>query len=378
MSDATRSLATRLLSEDPWLRRLSLSKAITLLEGTTPGQVYQSELLLSHLLHHDKKPCFRLGIAGPPGAGKSTFVEALGLHLLNKGVTGSTLANSSKELGREDKEETDKEKESKKKLQESWFPENLAVVCVDPSSDRTGGAILGDKTRMTELSRDVRAFVRPSPIAGGSGALATRTDDVLRLIEATGNYELILIETVGLGQSEIEVKHCVDMLLLLVPPAGGDDLQGVKKGIIEEADIIAISKADGDLLKTARMTAADYKGAMAFNFMFDGKKTQVKLVSSQTGDGLADLWAEISCFRDKIMSEKVYEYSRQQQNHYWMWKNLQLLLEEKVEKDKNMQKRAHDLTEKMDEGSISPRVAARTLIDALSADTEGDNKEESA
>ncbi|ETI51742.1 LAO/AO transport system ATPase, variant 5 [Phytophthora nicotianae CJ01A1] len=200
--------------------RTALSRSITLVESTLKSDEEQAELLLDSVLtqrrslrpaHVDppELTSFRLGIAGPPGAGKSTFIETLGLFLTAQG-------------------------------------HKVAVLAIDPSSSRSGGSILGDKTRMEKLSNDPNAFVRPSPSRGTLGGVAQHTNEIVLLCEA-GGYDIILVESVGLGQSEIVIDDTVDMVMLLVSPAGGDDLQGQKKGIVEIADIVVVNKADGDL-----------------------------------------------------------------------------------------------------------------------------------
>jgi len=292
--------------------------------------------------------------AGPVGAGKSTLVEALGHYILNL----SSSDHSS----------------------DDWIPGSLAVVCIDPSSRRTGGSILGDKTRMPLLSANPRAFVRPAPAQGVLGGLAPRTDDVVRLLSQ--QYPLTILETVGLGQSEIEVKECVDLLILAVPPGGGDQLQGVKKGIVEVADLIVVTKADGHLLATAKTTAADYRGAMTFlhgivahlndddcrtssvtscdsNATFP---TQVLLVSAVNGEGLNSIWEAIGKFRQRQMDSGRLQIRRQEQGRYWMWKTLQSAVLEQIEKDPLIRNAADRLLQQLDASDIPPRVAATELL----------------
>jgi LAO/AO transport system kinase len=255
-----------------------------------------------------------------------------------------------------------------------WKPNSLAVVCIDPSSLRTGGSILGDKTRMTVLSADPRAFVRPAAAQGVLGGLAPRTDDVLRLLSQ--QYPLTLLETVGLGQSEVEVQESVDMLVLVVPPGGGDDLQGVKKGIVEVADMIIVTKADGALLSTAKHTAADYLGAMKFlnNVTTNlddctncswSRPTDVLLASSLTGEGLDIVWKNICKFRHRQMASGQLEKRRRKQRRYWMWKNLEAILQEQTEKDPELRQAANALLHELDDGVIPPRVAATMLLHHL-------------
>src|SRR5947208_3828114 len=203
--------------------RRALARAITRVESTRADHRAEAEALLAEVLPH-VGGAMRVGISGAPGAGKSTFIEALGLHLVER-------------------------------------DHRVAVLAVDPSSTRSGGSILGDKTRMEELTRSPHAFVRPSPTSGTLGGVARRTREALLLCEAAG-FDVVLVETVGVGQSEVKVAAMVDLFLVLVAPGGGDELQGLKRGIMELADLVVVNKADGDLAATAAHTAADYAAAL--------------------------------------------------------------------------------------------------------------------
>ena len=317
MTPATRRLAEAILSSENdapnihdgrTFRRLALSKAITLIESRAEVHMRQADLLLNFLLRHsaigddNEKPTstnsdntakdglssFRVGIAGPPGAGKSSFIETFGLYVLNNKAkhdeSSDTFANDAQSS---DHNHVASHTSTNGDDNVEYSPSKLAVVCIDPSSSLTGGSILGDKTRMTELSRHDRAFVRPSPNRGTLGGLAAYTNDAITLCQASG-YDLVLVETVGLGQSEIEICEGVDMLLLLVPPGGGDELQGVKKGIVELASMLVVNKADGNLLQAARTTAADYEAAVRFfRHRDDGWDIPpVLLASAKTGEGM--------------------------------------------------------------------------------------------
>ena len=377
LDDPTRQLADQILActnssgdggdeEPPWKLRLALSKAITLAESRNPSRQNQAALLLTHLLHEDtalerRRQSFRVGIAGAPGAGKSTFIEAFGNYIL-KLSEGENSGTTSVQDVKEDSKE--------KGVGGLWVPEKLAVVCVDPSG-KSGGSILGDKTRMTELSRHPRAYVRPAPAAGALGGLATYTDDVVSLCQVA-DYGLVVVETVGLGQSEIEVEQTVDMLLLLVPPAGGDDLQGVKKGIVEVCDMLMITKADGNLLHAAKKTASDYKGAMQFLRTFGPttplkgwERPKVKLVSSVTKDGLDVVWKKVCDFRKKAMESGFLEAKRREQRRYWMWKNLQNLVQLETDVNPVLQEKAKHLEAELVSGRMTSRVAAAELLECL-------------
>jgi len=257
-----------------------------------------------------------------------------------------------------------------------WIPDRLAVVCIDPSSLRTGGSILGDKTRMMSLSANPRAYVRPAPAQGVLGGLAPRTDDVVRLLSQ--QYPLTILETVGLGQSEVEVKECVDLLILAVPPGGGDGLQGVKKGILEVADMIVVTKADGDLLQAAKHTAQDYRGAMNFlhgvtaqltgdctsksRTFAAAAPTEVLLTSAANGEGLESIWNSICKLRQAQIDSGLLRRRRREQGRYWMWKTLQSALLEKAEHDPALREAADRLLLQLDAGHIPPRVAAMELL----------------
>ena len=238
--------------------RRALARAITLVESTRPDHRELARQLLERLGPGDSV-ARRIGLSGTPGVGKSTFIEALGLRLTGQG-------------------------------------HKVAVLAVDPSSARSGGSILGDKTRMEHLSRDPNAFIRPSPSHGALGGVARRTRETIRLVEAAG-FDTVLVETVGVGQSETMVAEMTDIFALLIAPAGGDELQGVKRGIMEIADLVIINKADGELKATAERTRADYAGALRLLRRRSGDAEgypRALSCSAVTGDGLDAVWQAIA------------------------------------------------------------------------------------
>jgi LAO/AO transport system kinase len=271
-----RTLADALTHGD----RRALARAITLVESQRADHRADARLLLA-ALPRDRQ-ALRLGITGTPGVGKSTFIEAFGLRLADQGL-------------------------------------RLAVLAVDPSSARSGGSILGDKTRMERLTRHPNAFIRPSPSQAALGGLARRSREVVQLLEAAG-HDVVLIETVGVGQSETVVADLCDVFLLLMAPAGGDELQGVKRGIMELADLIVVNKADGDLLPAAQRTASDYAGALRLlRRRSDDPPGFPKtcLVSALTGAGLDQTWADIGTLAAWRRAEGHWAARRTAQGLRW-------------------------------------------------------------
>ena len=370
MTTRTKHLVEKILGSDSdgkgsiLQRRLALSRAITLIESQSTKHVEQANLLLNDVtciggekaekrnaVLRTRNRAFRIGIAGAPGAGKSSFIESFGKFVLDKVPT--------------QKRPNMAEEESKGKSSSSLkFPDKMAVVCVDPSSSITGGSILGDKTRMMELSRHPRAFVRPSPSRGVLGGLSSYTNDVVNLCEAAG-YDLVLVETVGLGQSEIDIRQTVDMLILLVSPGSGDGLQGVKKGILEVADMIIVNKADGSLLPAARTTASDYKGATHFfRSRMEGWETPpVMMASAETCEGIPEVWREICRYKDIVKINGVMQSRRSQQTQYWLWKHVQEQMTHKIRSDERIKVLADKIEHDLQKGLIAPRAAASKLLD---------------
>jgi len=255
--------------------RRALARAVTLVESTRADHRAQAEQLVEMLLPQTGAAT-RLGISGPPGAGKSTFIERFGLDGLARG-------------------------------------RRIAVLAVDPASKRGGGAILGDKTRMTELSRAPGAFIRPSPGGDGMGGVARRTRETILLVEAAG-FDTVVVETIGAGQSETTVAEMVDMFMLILPPAAGDELQGLKRGIIELADLVLINKADGELLDHATRSAADYANALRLiRPRIAGWEVPVRAVSALTGTGIDAVWEDVARFRAFLEKNGAWSRRRAEQ-----------------------------------------------------------------
>jgi len=261
--------------------RLVMAKTITLIESTLPDHQETARAVMDALLPHTGK-AVRLGITGVPGAGKSTFIESFGMMLTEKGL-------------------------------------RVAVLAVDPSSPRTGGSILADKTRMEKLSVNEQAFIRPSPSSGTLGGVARKTRETMMICEAAG-YDVIMVETVGVGQSEVAVASMVDFFLVLMIAGAGDELQGIKKGVLELADAITVNKADGDNIDRAKMARQQYSTAMhLLSPPSPDWSTPVMMCSSLNGTGLAEIWDMVLKHR-KIMEEKgELERKRHEQSRLWMW-----------------------------------------------------------
>ncbi|MBV9990424.1 MAG: methylmalonyl Co-A mutase-associated GTPase MeaB [Alphaproteobacteria bacterium] len=297
--------------------RRSLARAITLVESTRDDDRRQSEKLLERLLPHTGG-AVRIGISGAPGVGKSTFIEAFGLHLTGQG-------------------------------------KSVAVFAVDPSSRRGGGSILGDKTRMEKLSRDPNAYIRPSPAGTTLGGVSRRTRECLLLAEAAG-FDVVLVETVGVGQSETAVADMTDLFVLLASPGGGDDLQGIKRGVMELADLVIVTKADGDLLPASRRAVADYRAALhLMRPKHPGLAPKVMAVSSLEGFGIALAWDEMTKMRAGIDLGRL----RAEQSRRWFWSEVQMLIGEAVARE------AAGLEDAVARGAALPYAAAREVVERL-------------
>ncbi|HVZ02792.1 MAG TPA: methylmalonyl Co-A mutase-associated GTPase MeaB [Dongiaceae bacterium] len=322
---ATRALADRVTAGD----RRALARAITLVESTRADHRDEAEALLEAVLPKTGK-ALRIGITGAPGVGKSTFTEAFGLTLIERG-------------------------------------KRPAVLAVDPSSRRSGGSILGDKTRMAELAKRSEAFIRPSPSGIGSdgasfGGIARRSRDVLLLCEAAG-FDPILVETVGVGQSETAVAEMTDLFLLLLMPAAGDDLQGIKRGIMELADLILINKADGALEAAAGRTAADY--AHALRLMQPRHRAwnaEVLRCSALTGAGIAAACDKVQAFGRALQESGELTAQRRSQAVLWFNRELSLAVMDRLAGDPDLAQRFKALERQVAEGAVTPGAAARRIL----------------
>ena len=307
--------------------RRALAKAITLVESSRPQDREASQVLLNELLPHTGNS-LRIGITGVPGVGKSTFIEAFGQHLISQG-------------------------------------HKVAVLAVDPSSPMAGGSILGDKTRMELLSRDPRAFIRPSPAGRALGGVALKTRESMLLCEAAG-FDVVLVETVGVGQSEHQVSSMVDFFLMLLLPGGGDELQGIKKGILELADAILINKADGESASLARKTKLHYQSAMSLLASNDFWKPEVHTCSALEQEGIADCWAMLRRYQQQAMDQGALNRRRAEQNLQWMTQLMDEMLRQQLSDNPKIREALPVIKNKVSEGSLTPVSAAVRVINMLS------------
>jgi LAO/AO transport system kinase len=307
--------------------RTLLARAITLIESSKPAHRSQAQELLLELQPH-AGGAVRVGISGVPGVGKSTFIEALGTRLTSQ-------------------------------------DHRVAVLAVDPSSTRTGGSILGDKTRMAALSVDDNAFIRPSPSAGTLGGVARRTRETMVLMEAAG-YDVVLVETVGVGQSEVTVAGMVDTFLFLTIARTGDQLQGIKKGILELADVVAVNKADGPHERDARAAARDLAGAL--HMMTPASEhwsAPVLSCSAQTGMGLDKVWGKVLEHRAALEKHGELASRRADQQVEWMWAMIREQLMDRLQQDPKVRERLPELTAEVRRGTQTPTLAAVEILDLL-------------
>lgn len=319
--------AARLLAGD----RAVLARAITLVESTREDHRREAESLIEQVLPASGKS-IRLGISGSPGVGKSTFIEAFGQLIITAG-------------------------------------HRVAVLAVDPSSRRTGGSILGDKTRMEELSRAPQAFIRPSPTGGTLGGVARRTREAIVLCEAAG-FDVIIVETVGVGQSETTVADMVDLFCLLLSPASGDELQGIKKGIVELAELIVVNKADGPLLATAQRTVADYRAALRLiRPLSTSWAPEVIPASARTGDGLELVWQAVQRHRDTLTANGEKATRRGEQAQAALWADLGDRLLEALKRRPEISRRIPEIEADVRSGVLMPMMGARRLLELFAATT---------
>ena len=302
-----------------------LAKAITLIESSRPDHQRRAEAVLQALLPHTGR-ALRLGISGVPGVGKSTFIEALGLYLVERG-------------------------------------HRVAVLAVDPSSSVSGGSILGDKTRMERLSRDPRAFIRPSPSAGSLGGVAEKTRETMLVCEAAG-FDVVIVETVGVGQSETAVANMTDMFVLLQLPNAGDDLQGIKKGIMELADLIVINKADADPAAAMRAKAQLETALHMLRPPHPDWRVPVLLVSALKGEGLDRFWETVLAFRDTMQKNGALAEKRRHQALAWMWERIDAELKRRFRQHPAVRTMLPAIERDVESGRLAPVVAARRLLDA--------------
>jgi LAO/AO transport system kinase len=306
----------------------ALAKAITLVESKRVEHRTEAQLLLEELLPSTGNS-IRIGITGIPGVGKSTFIEAFGLYLVSQG-------------------------------------KRVAVLAVDPSSPIAGGSILGDKTRMEMLSRSKDAFIRPSPSEGSLGGVAQKTRETMLLCEAAG-YDVILVETVGVGQSEYEVASMVDFFMVLMLPNAGDELQGIKKGIIELADALVINKADGESINLAQQTRRHYENALHLLRHNSFWTPQVMSCSAIKNENIEAVWGMISGFKIDATKNGALQAKRAKQSREWMTKLLHEMLEMKLKAHPEVKAELPILNHKVTEGQTTPFLAAQRLINLLFA-----------
>jgi LAO/AO transport system kinase len=304
--------------------RVTLSKAITLVESVLPEDEEMAAALLETILPHTGK-ALRIGITGVPGVGKSTFIETFGNHLTS-------------------------------------IDKKLAVLTIDPSSQLTHGSILGDKTRMESLSKNPNAYIRPSASGSTLGGVAHKTREAALLCEAAG-FDIIIIETVGTGQSETAVKNMVDFFLLLMLAGAGDELQGIKKGIMEMADALVITKADGENKKKAAMAVADYTHALhLFQSPASGWTAKVMTCSAQENEGIGEVWNAIEQFEIHTKVNGFFLQNRKEQNKTWLYECFNHLLQQEIKRSQALGEQINNLEKKVESGSMSAYQAAKEML----------------
>jgi len=304
--------------------RRALAQAITLVESTRDDHRSDAAELLDAILPRTGHS-IRLAVTGSPGAGKSSLIEALGVRLVAEG-------------------------------------HRVAVLAIDPSSQRSGGSILGDKTRMDQLAREPAAFIRPSPSGGTLGGVARRTREAMLLCEAAG-FDVVIVETVGVGQSETAAADMVDCVLLVASPSGGDELQGIKRGIMEFADVVAVNKADGDLLATAARASGDLRTALhLLPERHPGWQVPVLLTSARVGEGIDEIWSRVKAMVDHLEERDARRSLRSEQAVRWMWSEVRETVLRQFDRRPAVTAEAHRLEELVRSNEISATAAAQRLL----------------
>ncbi|GBG38468.1 methylmalonyl Co-A mutase-associated GTPase MeaB [Mycobacterium montefiorense] len=322
--EAVEGLAEAIRSGD----RAALPRAITMLESTRGDHRERAQQLLLDLLP-DSGNAHRVGITGVPGVGKSTTIESLGMHLIDRG-------------------------------------HRVAVLAVDPSSTRTGGSILGDKTRMSRLAAHPDAYIRPSPTSGTLGGVAKATRETVVLLEAAG-FDIILIETVGVGQSEVAVANMVDTFLLLTLARAGDQLQGIKKGVLELADIVVVNKADGDHLPEARKAARELSSAIRLIYPRETLwRPPVLTMSAMERTGLTEMWDTVERHREVLSEAGEFDARRRSQQVDWTWQMVRDTVLDRVLSNPGVRKMRAELERQVKAGELTPAMAAQQILDAAS------------
>ena len=321
----------RALSTDEYVEGIlagnitTLSQAITLVESANPAHYAQAQEIIERCLPHAGHSV-RIGITGVPGAGKSTFIEAVGNMVTS-------------------------------------LRHKLAVLAIDPSSERSGGSILGDKTRMESICHNPDVFIRPSPSAGSLGGVARKTRETIVLCEAAG-FDVIFIETVGVGQSETAVHSMVDMFMQLQISGAGDELQGIKRGIMEMADTMVITKADGENVRKAELARTQFQGALRlFPLPESGWRPKVYTCSAVAGTGLEEVWKGVEEFLDHIHANGYFQHNRNRQNKYWMYETINEALRGSFYRDPAVEARIGEYEKRVLEDRISSFVAAKELLE---------------
>ncbi len=307
--------------------RAAMGRAITLIESTSPRHTQRARDLITRLMPRTGGS-IRLGITGVPGVGKSTFIDALGTMLTTGGL-------------------------------------RIAVLAVDPSSGVSGGSILGDKTRMSRLGIDDRAFIRPSPTAGTLGGVASRTRESILICEAAG-FDVVLVETVGVGQSETVVAGMTDLFLALMLPGAGDELQGIKRGLLELVDVIAVNKADGDTVKSAERAVHEYRMALHMTRQRPAHTPPVHKCSAKTGEGLTDVWQSVRDLHTRLSETGALPRKRREQDLTWMWSLIDEGLRRALRADPRIAHALPALIAAVREGTTPPTAAADEVLTLFS------------